>query len=115
MRIDWWTLEGGAGDGVVVREGTDDSGMFWFFDSTNWETLIKVLDACALNEHVWVYGASTTDVGYRIVVTDTVTGQVREYRSALGAPAPALTDSAAFPDSCRRRRHRRRSHRLQTH
>ncbi len=102
VRIDWWTLEGEAGDGVVVREGTDDSGMFWFFDSTNWETLIKVLDGCALNEHVWVYGASTTDVGYRIVVTDTVTGKVREYRSELGAPAPAIADSAAFPDSCER-------------
>ena len=101
MVVDWRTGGGQAGRGVVVREGTNDSGLFRFFNPENWEVLIKVLDGCAVNGHVWVYGASTTDLGYTIRVTDTVTGAVKEYRNEPGMPAPAITDPAAFPDGCR--------------
>ena len=95
--VGWWTAGGASGPGKVVREGTNDSGLFWFFDpGDNWEVLIKVLDGCALNGNVWVYGASTTDLGYSIRVTDTVTGAVKEYRNEPGQPAPAITDAAAF-------------------
>ncbi len=100
VRIDWWLPDGTTGNGTVVREGTNDSGMFWFFDTANWETLIKVLDGCEVNGRVWVFGATTTDLGYRIEVTDTGTGEIREYRNEPGAPAPAITDVAAFADSC---------------
>ena len=100
VRVDWSTADGDSGNGIVVREGTDDSGMFWFFEPTNWEALLKVLDGCEENGHLWVFSASTTDVGYRIEVTDTAGGQVKEYRNEPGAPAPAITDSTAFPESC---------------
>ena len=66
--------------------------------------LIKVLDGCALNGHVWTcsYGADRlTDLGYTIRVTDTVTGTVREYRNEPGLPAPAITDVSAFQQGCR--------------
>ena len=99
--VDWWTADGRSGTGSVVRAGTDDSGLFYFFDRKNWEVLIKVLDGCALNGHMWVYGASTTDLGYEITVTDTVTGAAREYRNEPGLPAPAITDGAGFPEGCR--------------
>ena len=94
--VDWWTAEGGSGSASVVHSGTNDSGLFWFFNRDNWEILIKVLDGCALNGHVWVYGASTTDLGYTIRVTDTATGAVKEYRNEPGQPAPAITDATAF-------------------
>ena len=81
-----------------------DSGVFRFFDADNWEILIKVLDGCAVNGHHWVYGASTTDLGYAIRVRDTVTDDVKEYRNEAGRPAPAITDGKAFPDSCGVRR-----------
>ena len=81
---------------------TNDAGLFQFYDPDNWEILIKVLDGCAVNGHHWVYGASTTDVGYVIRVTDTATGAAKEYRNEPGRPAPAITDDKAFPDSCRR-------------
>ena len=97
----WLTDDGGSGLGRVVHAGTNDSGLFWFFGRPNWEVLVKVLDGCALNGHVWVFGASTTDVGYSILVTDTVTGLVKEYRNPPGQPAAAITDSMAFPESCR--------------
>ena len=102
VAVDWWTGDGGSGAAKVVYEGTNDSGLFYFFEpGDNWEVLIKVLNGCEVNGHVWVYGASTTDQGYRVRVTDTVAGKVREYRNQLGASAPAITDWAAFPESCR--------------
>ena len=94
--VDWWTGDGNSVAGSVVHAGTNDSGLFTFFDRENWEILIKVLDGCALNGHVWVFGASTTDLGYAIRVTDTVTGLVKEYRNEPGLRAPAITDGKAF-------------------
>ncbi len=100
VTVDWRTAAG-SGRGSVVHAGTNDSGLFTFFDRNNWEVLIKVLDGCALNGHVWVFGASTTDLGYVIRVTDTVTGTVKEYRNEPGMPASAITDVTAFPEGCR--------------
>ncbi len=100
VTVDWRTAAG-SGRGSVVHAGTNDSGLFTFFDRNNWEVLIKVLDGCALNEHVWVFGASTTDLGYVIRVTDTVTGTVKEYRNEPGMPASAVTDVSAFEQGCR--------------
>ncbi len=101
VTVAWWTGAGESGAGSVVHAGTNDSGLFTFFSRENWEVLIKVLDGCALNGRVWVYGASTTDLGYTIRVADTVTGTVKEYRNEPGLPAPAITDATAF-DACAR-------------
>ena len=101
VTVDWGTADGRSGSASVVHSGTNDSGLFTFFSRDNWEVLIKVLDGCALNGHVWVYGASTTDLGYSIRVTDTVTGTVKEYRNEPGQPAPAITDATAF-NACAR-------------
>jgi len=100
--VDWWRADGAGGGGEVVRSGTDDSGVFRFLEPENWEVLIKVLDGCAVNGHVWVFGASPTDLGYVIRVTDTAAGTVKEYRNEPGAPAPAITDVTAFPAGCPR-------------
>jgi len=96
VRTRWWTSDGRSGAAQVVPEGTDDSGLFWFFDADNWEILIKVLDGCSTNGHFWVFGAATTDLGYRITVTDTETGLTRVYGQGPGLPAPAITDTRAF-------------------
>ena len=101
VTVEWRDGAGGSGAGRVVHAGTNDSGMIRFFDADNWEVLIKLLDGCVANGHVWVYGASTTDLGYAIRVTDTVTGTVREYRNEPGNPAAAVTDATAFRDGCR--------------
>ena len=101
VRVTWWTKDGRTGSANVVRAGTNDSGMFSFFNPDNWEVLIKVLDGCANNGHVWVFGASTTDLGYVIQVTDTVTDVVNEYRNEAGLPASAITDATAFAENCR--------------
>ncbi len=98
----WW-VEGGAGRKAaeVVREGTNDSGVLRFFSAQNWEILVKVLHGCAINRHVWVFAASTTDLGYEITVTDTAGADPpRVYRNEPGMPAPAINDSRAFPNGC---------------
>ncbi|MDE2976750.1 MAG: PKD domain-containing protein [Acidobacteriota bacterium] len=100
VTVDWWREDGEQALARVVREGTNDSALFAFFDPGNWEVLVKVLDGCSTNGHVWVYGASTTDLGYAIQVTDTVTGAVKEYRNETGRAAGAIADVTAFPGSC---------------
>ena len=102
VRVEWWTGDGETGSALVVPEATNDSGLFWFFDAENWEILIKVLDGCTVNDHYWVYGASTTDRGYAIRVRDTATGAVKEYRNDPEQLATAITDARAFPGSCKR-------------
>ena len=59
-----------------------------------------MLDGCAENGRVWVLGASTTDLGYRIDVTDTAIGERRRYVNEPGEPAPAIIDTNAFTGAC---------------
>jgi hypothetical protein len=92
-----WAVRGDSGAGRVVPVGSDDSGLFWFFDPENWEMLVKVLDACAVNDHRWVFAAATTDVAYTLRVTDTGSGAAWRFDHPGGDPAPAVTDTAAFP------------------
>ncbi|MYB20222.1 MAG: sulfatase-like hydrolase/transferase [Holophagales bacterium] len=100
VTVDWWVDGGEQRAATVVPAGTDDSGLFRFFGRDNWEVLIKVLDGCTLNGHVWVFGASTTDLGHVLRVTDTVTRTVKEYWNDPGIPAAAITDATAFPNGC---------------
>ena len=81
---------------ALVPVGTNNSGLFYFFEPGNWEMLIKVLDGCAINDHHWVYAASATDQGLDITVTDTMTGETWTHSKAPGPPASAITESNAF-------------------
>ncbi|MCY3968835.1 MAG: fibronectin type III domain-containing protein [Acidobacteria bacterium] len=100
VKANWWSANGESGSGRVVYAGTNDSGLFRFFGAENWEILIKVLDGCGINGRMWVLGAATTDLGYGIVVTDTVTGESRSYENEPGRPAPAIVDTEAFSLPC---------------
>lgn len=105
VTADWFAADGGRGAGRVVPAGTNNSGLFRFFDEQNWEILIKVLDDCERSERVWVFGAATTDLGFTIRVADTATGSTeppREYRNEPGTAAGAIADTDAFRDACRR-------------
>ncbi len=100
VTVNWWTADGERGVGRAVQEGTDDSGLFQFFGPENWEILIKVLDGCRINGRMWVLAASTTDLGYRINVIDTIAHESRSYRNEPGQPAPAIVDTKAFSVAC---------------
>ncbi len=92
-----WRAGNQQGPGLPLDIGSADSQLFSFFDPNNWEVLAKVLDGCAINGHFWVYAAASTDLAYDLTVTDTWTGRRSVYRNAAGVPAPAITDSGAFP------------------
>ncbi len=96
VEVDWRDFDGNVGKGRVLPQGSDETGLFWFFGPDNLEMLVKVLDGCGLNQQHWVLAAATTNVEYTLRVTDTLTREVREYFNPLGNTAPALTDTSAF-------------------
>jgi hypothetical protein len=49
---------------------TGQAGYYWFFDSSNVEATIKILDGRFINGHFWVFVASMTDVPFVLTVTD---------------------------------------------
>ncbi len=96
VEVDWRDFQTNQGTGSVVSGGSDDSGLFWFFNQDNWEMLVKVIDGCPLNNRFWVFAAATTDVAYDLKVTDLWTGDQKVYENPLGRAADAITDSGAF-------------------
>ncbi len=77
--------------------GVSSGGLFWFFNPGNPEMLVKVLNACGLGNHYWVFYAAGTNVGLTTTVTDTVTGAHKTYTNAIGAAAPPVQDTSALP------------------
>ncbi|MEM7588155.1 MAG: RICIN domain-containing protein [Acidobacteriota bacterium] len=96
VQVEWRDFDGNVGEGTVLGFRSNDSGLFWFFESDNWELLVKVLDGCAINDHFWVFSAATTNVEYTLRVVDTETGAVQTYLNELGVSASAVTDTEAF-------------------
>jgi hypothetical protein len=75
---------------------TGDTGYFFFFDETNVELVVKVLDGRSYNGHFWVFYGALSNLGYSITVTDTQTGEVRNYVNPPGKLA-SVADTSAFP------------------
>jgi hypothetical protein len=96
VRVCWRTArEGGnSGDGQAMPL-TVDSGAFWFFQPSNIELVVKVLDGRSVNNHFWVFWGALSDVGYTITVTDVATGLTRIYENSEGRLASGA-DTAAF-------------------
>ena len=86
---------GASGAGQAVQL-TTDTGYFWFFNSTNVELIVKVLNACSFSPYYWVYAGGLTDVEVTLTVRDTSTGDEQVYPSPLGTPFQPITDSSAF-------------------
>lgn len=97
VSVEWATDQGdgGSGDGVAVPE-TDNSGMFWFFEPSNLELLIKVLEGCPVNGHTWVFFSGTTNVAVLVEVVDTMTGETATYTTPDETVLPARLDTTAF-------------------
>ena len=91
----WRTTTGFAGSAQGV-ELTPDSGYFWFFDPSNVELTVKVLNACTFNNKYWVFLSGLTDVQVNITVTDTQTGATRTYANPLGQTFKTVLDTSAF-------------------
>ena len=95
VRTTWRTNDGRTGAGNAMGL-TGDTGYFWFFNSANVETIVKVLNACSLNNHYWTFAGGLTNVQVTTTVTDTVRGTVKTYTNPLGRPFQPIQDTAAF-------------------
>jgi len=91
-----WKAQGNQGTGQAVPL-TSDTGYFWFFQATNVEVIIKILDGRALNGHFWVFYGALTDVEYQITVFDTQTGRQKVYTNPAGRMA-SVGDTSALTD-----------------
>jgi len=91
----WTTAQGqtGSGQGVAL---TTDTGYFWFFDSSNVEMVIKVLNACSVNHRFWVFAGGLTNVKVDIKVTDTKTGAFKRYSNLQGVQFKPIQDTGAL-------------------
>lgn len=93
----WQDQEGNVGTGEPVVL-TNDTGYFWFFDIANVEIVVKVLDACGVNGHFWIFAAGLTDVAVELVVEDLQTGDIRSFFNSVGQPFQPVQDTSAFPN-----------------
>lgn len=103
VRIQWTTpTDSGAGSVMSFgsqRAESDQSVFYWFFNPANFEMGIKMVNACAVNNHRWVFVSGLTNQGFEVVVRDTVTGVVRRYANPLGSFPTTEGDTSAFPCS----------------
>lgn len=97
VSVTWRTPDGATGQGTAVACTSSDSAIFWFFDPTNWELLVKSHNACVdpFNRY-WLFSAATTNVFFRLNVLDVRAGVNKIYFNYPGPPAPAVTDTDAF-------------------
>ena len=75
---------------------TDHTGTFWVFREENVEMAVKVLDGAGVNGFYWVFSGALSDLGYEIVVTDTLTGVDSRYENLPGVVA-SRADTRALP------------------
>lgn len=90
-----WTTASGSGTGQGTRI-TDESGFFTFFDPSNVELTVKVLNGCGLGGHYWVFLSGLTNVGVKVTVTDTKTQAVKTYNNPLNRTFAPVLDTNAF-------------------
>lgn len=97
VEVDWVNQHAGGETGVGHRvTGSDQTGYFWFFDSSNIELVVKVLDARAIGQGFWVFYGSLSDVEFSLTVTDTEANEQRSYFNAPGHRCGQF-DTSAFP------------------
>jgi len=97
VQADWTDRNGNEGDASAILS-SGESGEFWFFSPTNTELLVKVIDACSNPEFnsFWVFAGGLTNVELTIEVTDTQTGEMREYDNPQMTPFAPILDTQAF-------------------
>ncbi len=95
VRAEWKKPDGGPGDGVAWPL-TGDTGLYWFFEPSNVEMVVKVLDGCDFNGHRWVFAGGLTDLGVRMTVTDTETGEERTFANPPGTLFRPVQELKAF-------------------
>jgi hypothetical protein len=100
VKVDWRTASD-QGTGKVMSFGgqrteNDESVFWWFFNASNFEMGVKVLNGCGLGGKYWVFVSGLTDQGWTARVRDTQTGVTKTYSNAVGHLSSTSGDTAAF-------------------
>jgi ELWxxDGT repeat protein len=74
-------FESGIATAAVPVAFSDETATFWFFDRSNTELVVKVLDGRRQNGHFWVFYGALSNLEYEIRVEDRTTGVVRTYHN----------------------------------
>lgn len=92
------TFDAGSGNsGNAQAVGlTSDTGYLWFFEASNVEAVVKVIDGCALNGHYWIFAGGLTNVNVVMTVTDLQTGAQRTYTNPANTTFEPIQDTSAF-------------------
>jgi len=100
VELGFETVQGGGLEGFAEVQPFSDStvsGTLSFFDASNKEVLIKILNGCGINNRFWVFFAATTNVGFTMTITDTQVGTAKVYTNADGTIAVPVQDVDALP------------------
>jgi hypothetical protein len=73
-------FDGSSGSARAIKS-TDVAGFFYFYDKSNFELMIKMLD---FGDVIKVFYGELTNLHFTITVTDTRTGQVKTYSNTAG-------------------------------
>jgi hypothetical protein len=95
VRATYQTPAGQSGNARVVKL-TGDTGYLWFFDPSNVEAVVKVLNGCSFNSRYWVFAGGLTNVRTVVTVTDTETGATRTYINPQSTAFRPIQDTGAF-------------------
>jgi virginiamycin B lyase len=90
-----WEGSGQSGGGKSVSI-TPNTGAFWFFDASNVEVFVKILDFCPSTGSFGIYVNGLTHLGVTVTVTDTRTGTSKEYVNPTGSPFSLIFDGSTF-------------------
>ncbi|HEY6323034.1 MAG TPA: hypothetical protein VJA16_15900 [Thermoanaerobaculia bacterium] len=101
VTVTYHTTQGGGLSGTgqeipMAPLGVAQGGLFWFFNPTNPEMLVKIIDGCALNQRIWVFISAGTNVGFTVTVHDTAFGATHIYTNQDLNPAPPIQDTSAL-------------------
>lgn len=95
IRVTWTDFEDHSGPGMAVPF-TPDSGFFYFFDPSNVELLVKMVNACGSSyDSFWFFNAAASNVGLDYELVDTTACVTRHYSNLRGTFA-SFGDTEAF-------------------
>lgn len=98
FRVDvcWRTADGASGTGKLAqRQGI--GATLWFFDPSNPELFLKILDACVPPfDRYWVFVAGLTNVEVTVKVTDLARGFSNTYHNPQGTTMASVADTGSF-------------------
>lgn len=89
----------GTANGIdlrIISLPGDDTAGFAFRDPRDAEVLVRLLDGCSVNGHLWFLATSLTDTNYTIRLVETSSGAERTYTNPAGSRS-RFADTTSFP------------------